>query len=94
MIDAQGIHKSADKIAVILNAPRPIDVSSLRSFNDMASYYRKFVPDFASTLHPLTTWLENDRKFEWTDMTDETFLAVKRALDKSGFLMHFDSSLP
>ena len=25
---------------------------------------------------------------------DEAFLAVKRALDKSGFLMHFDSSLP
>ena len=94
VIDAQGIHKSADKIAVILDAPRPTDVSSLRSFIDMASYYRKFVPDFASTLHPLTTLLEKDRKFEWTDMMDEAFLAVKRALDKSGFLMHFDSSLP
>ena len=52
------------------------------------------MPDFASTLHPLTTLLEKDRKFEWTDMMDEAFLAVKRALGKSGFLMHFDSSLP
>ena len=60
----------------------------------MANYYRKFVPDFASTLHPLTTLLEKDRKIEWTDMTDEAFLAVKRALGKSGFLVHFDSSLP
>ena len=60
----------------------------------MANYYRKFVPDFASTLHPLTTLLEKDGKFVWTDMTDEAFLAVKRALGKSGFLMHFESSLP
>ena len=94
MIDAQGIHKSADKIAIILDAPRPTDVSSLRSFIGMANYYRKFVPDFASTLHPLTTLREKDRKFEWTDMMDEAFLPVKRALGKSGFLMHFDSSLP
>ena len=94
MIDAQGIHKSADKIAVILDAPRPTDVNSLRSFIDMANYYRKFVPDFASTLHPLTILLENDMKFEWTDMTDEAFLAVIRAQGKSEFMMHFDSSLP
>ena len=94
MIDAQGIHKSADKIAVILDAPRPTDVSSLRSFIGMANYYRKFVPDFASTLHPLNTLIEKDRKFEWTNMMDEAFLAVKRVQDKSGFLIHFDSSLP
>ena len=94
VIDDQGIHKSVDKITVILDAPRPTDVSSLRSFIGMANYYRKFVPYFASTLHPLTTLLEKDRKFEWTDMMGETFLAVKRALSKSGFLMHFDSSLP
>ena len=92
MIYAQSINKSADKIAAILDAPRPNDVSSLRSFIGMANYYRKFVPDFASTLHPLTTLLEKDRKFEWTDMMDEAFLAVKRALGKSG--LHFDSSLP
>ena len=94
VIDAQDIHKLADKIAVILDAPRPTDVSSLRSFIGMANYYRKFMPDFASTLHPLTTLLEKDRKFEWTDMMDEAFLAVKRTLGKSRFLMHFDSSLP
>ena len=88
MIDGQDIHKSADKIAVILDAPRPTDVSSLRSFIGMANYYRKFVPDFVSTLHPLTTL------FEWTDMMDEAFIAAKRDLGKSGFLMHFDSSLP
>ena len=94
VIDAQGIHKSADKIAVILDAPKPTDVSSLKSFFGMANYYRKFVPDFASTLHPLNTLLEKDRKFEWTDMMDEAFLTVKRALGKSGFLTHFESSLP
>ena len=52
VIDAHGIHKSADKTAVIRDAPTATDVSSLRSF--MANYYRTFVPDSASTLHPLT----------------------------------------
>ena len=54
VIDAHHIHKSANKIAVILDAPRPSDVTSLRSFVGMANYYRKFVSDFASMLHPLT----------------------------------------
>ena len=70
VIDTQGIHKLAEKIAVIIDAPRPTDVSSLRSFIGMANYYRKFVPYFASTLYPLTTLLEKDRKFEWTDLMD------------------------
>ena len=94
MTDAQDFLKSGDKIAVIPDASRSTDMSSLRSFIGMANYYRKFVLDFASTFHPLTTLPEKDRKFEWTDMMDDAFLSVKRALGKSGFLMHFDSSLP
>ena len=94
-IDAHGIHKSADMTAVILDAPRHTVISSLRSFIiGMANYYRTFVPDFASTLHLLTVLLEKDRKFEWTDDVDNAFLAVKRALCESGFLVHFGSSLP
>ena len=77
------VHRSADKIAVILDAHRPTDVSSLRSFISMANYYRKFVPVFASTPHPLTTLLENAITIEWTDMMDDAFLTVKRALGKS-----------
>ena len=49
VIDAQGIHKSMHP-----------DVSSLRSFIGMANYYRKLVPDFVSTLHPVTALLEKD----------------------------------
>ena len=59
----------------------------------MANYYRTFVPDFASTLHLLRVLLEKDRKFEWTDDVDDVFLAVKRALCESVFLVHFGSSL-
>lgn len=40
--DAHGIRKSADKIVVILDAPRPTDVSSLKLFIGNANYYRNF----------------------------------------------------
>ena len=61
VIDKDGLHKSQDKIDAILNAPRIENVSQLRSFQGLSTYYSKFIPDMSTVLRPLHQLLENDR---------------------------------
>ena len=49
-VNAKGI--SPEKVSVISNFPRSINVSELRSFVGLISYYRKFIADFATKAEP------------------------------------------
>ena len=39
-IDKEGIHKTEDKIEAVINAPRPQDISKLRSWVALVNYHR------------------------------------------------------
>lgn len=51
---ARGLHASPEKVKAVLNAPQPRNVQELRSFLGMMNYYRKFIPNLATLLKPLT----------------------------------------
>ena len=61
ILSKQGIGpvKSTCKLQAIQQAPRPADVSQVRSFLDMINNYSKFIPDLSSKLHPLYELLSN-----------------------------------
>lgn len=50
VIDKDGLHKSQDKIDAILNAPKIDNVSQLKSFLGLVTYYSKFIPDMSTVL--------------------------------------------
>ena len=52
-IDANGLHKTQDIIEVVINAPKPENVTQLRAFLGLVNYYSHFLPNSASVLHPL-----------------------------------------
>ncbi len=52
-ISAQGLHASKSKVSGVVDAPKPKDVTELRSFIGLVNYYAKFLPDLATTLAPL-----------------------------------------
>lgn len=56
-----------EKIASITKSPAPQNATEVRIFLGLAEYYRKFVPDFAITVKPLTQLTGKDVKFEWTE---------------------------
>ena len=65
-IDASGLHPLPDKIAAIVNAPRPHNITTLKAFLGLLNYYGKFIPNLATVLHPLYQLLSTKTEWEWT----------------------------
>lgn len=62
-ISAGGVEK---KIQSVLNFPRPGNVHSVRQFlGACASYFRKFIQNFAQIASSLTQLLKKDIAWQW-----------------------------
>ena len=44
IVDAEGIHPTAEKLVAIKQAPSPTNITELRSFLGLLNYYGKFIP--------------------------------------------------
>ena len=67
LIDATGIHPTAEKVRAIKEAPTPNNITQLRAFAGLINYYGKFIPQVATHMAPLYKLMEKDRKWEWTE---------------------------
>ena len=75
-----GTEPLPDKIQTIEEWPIAHCIRDVRAFFGLASYYRKFVRNFASIAEPLSRLTKKSAKFEWTDEAQEAFESLKRAL--------------
>ncbi|PIK46894.1 putative transposon Ty3-I Gag-Pol polyprotein [Apostichopus japonicus] len=77
--------------------PVPEDAGELSSFLGLASYYRRFVPGFATLAGPLHALVGSSRKkagkrsksdFVWTSESDESFQKLKTLLSTAPVLAY------
>ena len=94
VIDEHGIHPTEDKVKAIQEAPRPKNVSELRSFIGILNYYGKFLSNLSSKLAPLYKLLQNHSRWKWTDNQEQAFQAAKQALHADTLLVHYNEDLP
>ena len=94
VVSAAGIHTDPSKIDVIQKWILPSNISELRSFLGLASYYRRFIQDFAKIVSPLTLMLEKDRAFIWTDEGRAAFENIKKRLCNPPILTYPDFNKP
>ena len=93
-IDHDGLHKTKAKIEAVQEAQHPQDVSSLRGFLGLVNYYHRFLPNFASVLHPLNQLLEKDQKWMWSKECEQAFDEAKSLITSEQVLVHYDLDLP
>ena len=67
LVNRDGFWPDPDKIEPMINFPVSKNLKQLRRFMGVASWYRKFLKDFATTAEPLTALTKKDRLYEWGD---------------------------
>jgi hypothetical protein len=71
----------------VLKWEPPRTIKEIRSFLGLAGYYRWFIEGFSKIVKPLTSLLEKDREFKWTDACQDSFEELKRRLTTSPVLV-------
>ena len=93
-IDANGLHKTDEKVNAVNDAPPPENVAQLRSFLGLVQYYHKFLPNLATVLQPLHQLLRTGQKWRWDQAHETAFKRVKKAMVSETVLAHFDPGKP
>jgi len=78
------------KVVAILEMPNPIDVHTLRSFIRLCNYYRIYVQDFNTIVHPLYALLKKDVAWTWNEEAQEAFNTLKEKLSEFPILKRLD----
>jgi hypothetical protein len=80
ILTAEGVTVDPKKVTAVANWKRPASVKEIWSFLGLAGYYRRFIEGFSKTVRPMTTLLQKDKKFEWTNACERSFCELKRKL--------------
>jgi len=65
VIEPNGIEIEKEKVDGILSWPEPKNVKDVRKFLGLASYYRRFIKNFAEVARPINMLTRKDIKWQW-----------------------------
>ena len=76
------IRPKEESIDKIIDMPRPNTKKQVRSFLGAVNYYRRFIPDCASLMKPLTELTKKNAKMkvQWNEELETSFNALKKAI--------------
>ena len=90
MISSGGIHPAPEKVR---EAPRPKNITELKSYLGLLSYYNRCMPHLPTALSPLYRLLHRDQSWHWSPEADRAFAQSKELLTSDDVLVHFDPTL-
>lgn len=93
-VSEEGIRPSQSKITALTNSPTPTSIKEVRQFMGLASYFRRFIPEFASKTASITKLTKKDQKWEWGEDQERAKEYVIRHLVSKPLLTVFDPKLP
>lgn len=93
VVSHDGLTPDPNKTRAISEMPPPHDLKTVRSFLGAASYYRKFVHNFASICSPITELTKLNTPFVWGRQQKAAFNQIKEELLKAA-VTHFDNTKP
>ena len=93
IISADGVKVNEEKIRVIRDWPVPRDVTALRGFLGICTYYKEFVKGFSQLAAPLTD-LTKREAFVWTNGAQAAFDRLKEVMSTCLVLALLNFSQP
>ncbi|BHF79672.1 hypothetical protein SprV_0702279400 [Sparganum proliferum] len=94
VFDVNGRHPDPENIRAIQRMPAPKNVSQLRSFLGLISYYSAFLPSLHDVRAPLNRLLQKDAPWCWPPDCEKAFAQLKSMLSSDLLLTHYDPTLP
>ena len=88
VVSKDGVETDPEKIEAVKEWPRPVCVKDVRSFIGFCSYYRRFIPNFASVAKPLIKLTEKKVNFVWTDDHEDAWLELRRLMSVTPVLAY------
>lgn len=102
VINEDGLMVNPEKVSAITEFPRPNNPAAVRRFVGLASWYRRFVPNFSTIMSPLHDLTGKRKCFVWNDDCEEAFTSIKKLLTtapvlscpdfEKEFTLHCDAS--
>ena len=86
IVSEEGIRVDPKKIEVIIEWKLSRNVTEVRSFLGLASYYRIFIKGFSMTVDLMTKLLQKNVKFEWSEKCQASFEKLKALLTEAPIL--------
>ncbi|GBG65534.1 hypothetical protein CBR_g51126 [Chara braunii] len=93
-VTPEGISPLSDKIQAVQEWPEPWNVTDVRSFLGLASYYQRFIKDYSKIAAHLNKLQCEDRPFDFGEEVRGSFFALKVALLSAEGLRIYDPLLP
>ena len=75
------------KVSSVQDWPTPTDVTTLRQFIGLASYYRRYIKKFAEIANPLHNLTQKNVPFVWTEACAAAFTTLKCKLVQAPILV-------
>ncbi|WVZ70439.1 LOW QUALITY PROTEIN: hypothetical protein U9M48_019110 [Paspalum notatum var. saurae] len=80
VISKGGIAVDPSNVSTVTNWKVPEIPKEVRGFLSLAGYYRRFIENFSKTEKPMTSLLEKDAEFRWTNAQQAAFDELKKRL--------------
>jgi len=79
-MSTEGIKMQEEKVAGVLEWPRPKMVKNVQKFLGLANYYRQFMKDFARIAKLLHKLVRKDKKGNWGEKKEKMFEELKNVM--------------
>jgi transposase InsO family protein len=97
-ISKDGINMADDKIQNVLDFPKPMTNTQLRSFLGLANYFREFVPNHSHVVHPLQKMIDHAASkrasIKWTQEGEAAFVKIKGLISQCPMLYFLNDTDP